>query len=83
MSTAINVDLAAMRSVETMLGAYLGPDEAERAANDVIARLRIGGFDIVRHAARPVGEPVDGPPDRVRLHGGSDKRSRQIGSDDE
>ncbi len=56
--SGIETDLAAMQSVERMLAAYLGPDEAANAANDVIARLRLGGFDIVRSPSREAGSAL-------------------------
>lgn len=51
------VRVAAEKVVAEMLDAYLMGDAAYRAANDVIAKLFLGGFDVVRRSALlPVGD---------------------------
>jgi hypothetical protein len=39
--------------VASMLAAYLDPTDAERAANDVMARLHLSGYDFVKRGVRP------------------------------
>jgi hypothetical protein len=40
--------------VASMLAAYLDPTDAERAANDVMARLHLSGYDFVKRGVRPL-----------------------------
>jgi hypothetical protein len=43
--------------VASMLAAYLDPTDAERAANDVMARLHLSGYDFVKRAALRAATP--------------------------
>ena len=52
-SRGFAVQQDAERCIQEILDVYLRPGDATMAASDIVAKLMLSGFDIVRRAQRP------------------------------